>query len=167
MAPIRCTTTSSFQALEPKVARDQHLTIDSNTYDRSLTFTGGEHVVLGGTEEDDVLIAGLGDDTIWGDGGDDYIEGGHGINRLHCGTGYGGGGSGDILDLRGIDAIAGGGDSTFTFIGSIPFHALGQLRVTFANGTTIVEGNTTGDPAAELQIELAGHHNLIGSDFLL
>ncbi|MFO1171797.1 MAG: peroxidase family protein [Hyphomicrobiaceae bacterium] len=100
------------QALEPKVARDQHLTIDGNTYDRSLKFTGGEHVVLGGTEKNDVLIADLGDDTVWGDGGDDYIEGGHGINRLHGGTGddiiYGGGDPEFLHGDEGNDVIQGG-----------------------------------------------------------
>ena len=35
---------------------------------------GGEHVVLGGTNDDDVLIGDLGDDTIWGDGGNDYLS---------------------------------------------------------------------------------------------
>lgn len=102
----------TLQALEPKVARDLHLTVDGNTYDHSLKFTGGEHVVLGGTNDDDVLIGDLGDDTIWGDGGNDYIEGGHGINRLHGGEGddiiYGGGDPEFLHGDEGNDAINGG-----------------------------------------------------------
>ncbi len=35
------------------------------------------HVVLGGTDGDDIIIAErYGDDTVWGDGGNDRIEGG-------------------------------------------------------------------------------------------
>ena len=94
------------QALQPKVARNDVSTLDdvtrngsTYTYDTMLKFTGGEHVVLGGTDLDDVLIADLGDDTIWGEGGNDYIIGGHGINRLHGGDGS--------------DIIYGGADAEF------------------------------------------------------
>jgi chemotaxis protein histidine kinase CheA len=99
-------------ALEPKVARDLHLTVDGFTYDNSLKFVGGEHVVLGGTSGNDVLIADLGDDTLWGDGGDDLLIGGHGINRLHGGDGddiiFDGGDISFIHGEAGNDAISGG-----------------------------------------------------------
>ena len=61
-------------------------------------------VVLGGTEGNDMLIAGdSDDDTIWGDGGNDYIDGGYGNDQLR-------GGAGDdiIADLGGDDNIQGG-----------------------------------------------------------
>ena len=61
-------------------------------------------VVLGGTEGNDMLIAGdFDDDTIWGDGGNDYIDGGYGNDQLR-------GGAGDdiIADLGGDDNIQGG-----------------------------------------------------------
>jgi Ca2+-binding RTX toxin-like protein len=99
-------------ALEPKVARDLHLTVDGATYDNSLKFVGGEHVVLGGTSGNDVLIADLGDDTLWGDGGNDLLIGGHGINRLHGGDGddiiFDGGDISFIHGEAGNDAISGG-----------------------------------------------------------
>lgn len=62
-----------------------------------LMYQGGDHVVLGGTEEDDVLVAGEGDDTIWGRGGDDTIEGGYGVDHV-----YGGDGD-DIITNSGTD----------------------------------------------------------------
>jgi Ca2+-binding RTX toxin-like protein len=110
-------------ALEPKVSRNGDLVVDGNSYDNSLKFTGGEHVVLGGTEGNDVLIADLGDDTVWGDGGDDFIIGGHGINRLHGGEGddiiYGGGDAEFIHGEAGNDVIAAGnGVGDLIFAGS-------------------------------------------------
>jgi Ca2+-binding RTX toxin-like protein len=75
-----------------------------------LQYTGGEHVVLGGTNENDILIGGAGDDTIWGEGGDDRIEGGFGVDHLHGGDGD------DIItdsgtDIGASDVIKGeGGD---------------------------------------------------------
>ncbi|MFS0755110.1 peroxidase family protein [Noviherbaspirillum sp. 1P10PC] len=72
------------QALSPLVIRKD---LDSDGDSDYLQYTGNDHVVLGGTEEDDVLIAGGGDDTIWGDGGNDIIEAGYGVDRVHGGDG--------------------------------------------------------------------------------
>ena len=68
-----------------------------------LKYTGGDHVVLGGTEGNETLIAGIGDDTIWGDGGNDRIEGGAGVDQL-----IGGDGDDIITDINGDDNIKGG-----------------------------------------------------------
>jgi Ca2+-binding RTX toxin-like protein len=86
--------------LFPLVVRDNPNTAgpDSNY----IRYNGGGHVVLGGTDNADILIAGIGDDTIWGDGGNDRIEGGNGVDILN-------GGDGDdiITDLAGDDNIKG------------------------------------------------------------
>jgi len=70
---------------------------------RFLQYTGGDHVVLGGTTGDDTLIGGIGDDAIWGRKGNDRIEGGDGADLIE-------GGPGDdiITDLSGPDVIEGG-----------------------------------------------------------
>jgi Ca2+-binding RTX toxin-like protein len=85
----------------PLVERNNPATpgLDSNF----LQYTGEDHVVLGGTENNDVLISGLGDDTLWGDGGDDRLEGGDGADMLN-----GGDGNDIITDLGGVDNIKGG-----------------------------------------------------------
>lgn len=95
--------------LTPLVVRDNPTTAgpDSNY----LRYTGGDHVVLGGTNPgstvnpsgEDILIAGIGDDTVFGDGGDDLIEGGFGNDILN-------GGDGDdiIKDMGGDDNIKAG-----------------------------------------------------------
>lgn len=72
------------QGLSPLVIRKN---LDDDEQWEWLQYTGSDHVVLGGTKFDDVLIAGGGDDTIWGDDGDDYIEAGYGVDRAHGGAG--------------------------------------------------------------------------------
>ncbi|MBU1335926.1 MAG: heme peroxidase [Alphaproteobacteria bacterium] len=62
-----------------------------------LQYLGGEHVVLGGTDEDDVIVGGAGDDTLWGDGGNDTLEGGLGVDHIHGGEGD------DIITDSGTD----------------------------------------------------------------
>ncbi|WP_079202276.1 peroxidase family protein [Pseudomonas sp. CC6-YY-74] len=87
--------------LMPWVIRDNPATagLDSNY----LRYTGGEHVVLGGTAGNDILIGGIGDDTLYGDAGNDRLEGGHGNDEIQ-------GGAGDdiITDMGGDDLIKGG-----------------------------------------------------------
>jgi len=88
-------------ALRPLVIRNNPATAgpDSNY----LRYTGVEHVVLGGTAGNDILIGSEGDDAIWGDGGNDTIEGGAGVDMIN-------GGAGDdiIRDLGGDDNIKAG-----------------------------------------------------------
>ena len=66
---------------------DAPLTDGARDYDNLLKFNGGEHAVLGGTNDRDILIGGLGDDAIWGDDGDDLLIGGAGVNTLRGGRG--------------------------------------------------------------------------------
>ena len=88
--------------LVPLVIRDDLHTpgVDTNY----LRYTGDQHVVLGGTNNNDTLIASEGDDTIWGDGGNDRIEGGDGNDRIE-----GGDGNDIITDRGGDDVLKGNG----------------------------------------------------------
>ncbi len=98
-----------FGNINPLVIRDNPDTDgpDSNY----LEYTGGDHVVLGGTNPgnalnlsgNDILIGSIGDDTLWGDGGNDILEGGHGVDQL-----IGGDGNDIISDLGGDDNVKGG-----------------------------------------------------------
>lgn len=95
--------------LVPEVIRNNPSTPGGDT--NYLRYTGGEHVVLGGTDPgnafnpsgNDILIGGIGDDTLYGDGGDDNLEGGFGNDIIN-------GGDGDdiIRDMGGDDNIKGG-----------------------------------------------------------
>ncbi|MGH8347006.1 MAG: peroxidase family protein, partial [Pseudomonas sp.] len=83
------------------VFRDNPLTVGLDT--NYIKYTGDEHIVLGGTDNADILISSEGDDTVWGDGGNDRIDGGAGNDQLR-------GGAGDdiISDTGGDDNIQGG-----------------------------------------------------------
>ena len=56
-------------------------------YDNKLQFNGGEHAVLGGTDQRDILVGGLGDDALWGGDGNDLLIGGSGVNTFRGGAG--------------------------------------------------------------------------------
>jgi Ca2+-binding RTX toxin-like protein len=90
-------------AIQPKVIRRD---TDGDGVNDYVRFTGAEHVVLGGTDGNDILIGGKGDDTFWGDAGNDRMEGGEG-NDFH----FGGTGNDIITDEFGDDEIrSGAGD---------------------------------------------------------
>ncbi len=134
----------------PMVSRNDPSTAgpDSNY----LRYSGAGHVVLGGTENNDTLIAGIGDDTIWGDGGNDRIEGGNGFDILNGGDGddiitdlafddniKGNDGNDVIHSGNGIDLVIGGRGNDFINIGSESgeaFAGLGNDFVT-SDGTLI------------------------------
>jgi VCBS repeat-containing protein len=62
-----------------------------------IAYRGLDHVVINGTAEDDTIIAGGGDDAVWGHGGDDYLEAGYGVDKIHGGEGN------DIIVNAGTD----------------------------------------------------------------
>jgi Ca2+-binding RTX toxin-like protein len=69
---------------------------------RQVRFTGGEHIVMGGTAGNDNMRAGLGDDTLYGDEGNDTLEGGAGNDFV-----LGGAGDDILTDTFGDDQIKG------------------------------------------------------------
>ncbi len=87
------------QAIDPKVVREIGTvrTVGGNPVLDStgaqirdggmLKFSGGEHVVLGGTEGNDRLYGDKGIDTLWGDGGDDYLNAGMESDQVFGGDG--------------------------------------------------------------------------------
>ena len=74
-----------------------------NGDDNLLKFSGGEHVVLGGTEGRDFLYGDKGIDTLWGDGGDDYLNAGMESDQV-----FGGEGDDIIEDPFGDNFLRGG-----------------------------------------------------------
>src|SRR5262249_58686306 len=62
--------------IAPVVIRDNPATPGPDT--NYLQYTGENHVVLGGTAGNDVIISGIGDDTLYGDAGNDRLERGPG-----------------------------------------------------------------------------------------
>ncbi|HVF82662.1 MAG TPA: RTX toxin, partial [Sphingomicrobium sp.] len=71
---------------------------------------------------------------------------------------------GDRIDLRKIDAVAGGGDNAFTYIGGGAFTKVaGQLH--YVNG--LLEGDTNGDGVADFSVTLTGSPALVAGDLML
>jgi Ca2+-binding RTX toxin-like protein len=96
------------QIINPKVVRSysgaSQQIVDGVTHDVGgyLKFSGGEHVVLGGTEGNDTLIGDKGIDALWGDGGDDYLNAGSESDNV-----FGGEGDDVIEDPFGDDMLRG------------------------------------------------------------
>ncbi|MEM8632059.1 MAG: M10 family metallopeptidase C-terminal domain-containing protein [Pseudomonadota bacterium] len=168
----------------------------------TLKLSGGNDIVSGfggkdkilGRGGDDTLDGGESSDDIRGGGGNDFITGGTGRDILK-------GGSGidtfdfnavnesknkakkrdvikdfdkgtDRLDVSDIDAIDGGVDDGFVFIGKSKFsETAGELRFSFdkvnKKKVTIVEGDVDGDGVGDFEIELSGKINLPETDFIL
>ncbi|GJD74013.1 peroxidase family protein [Methylobacterium goesingense] len=117
------------QILDPKVVRaapGADVDGDGHADGGYLKFSGGEHVVLGGTEGNDSLIGDKGIDTLWGDGGDDYLNGGMESDQIFGGDGddviedpfgdefiRGGEGNDAISGGPGLDILFGGGGKDF------------------------------------------------------
>ncbi len=150
------------------------------------TFTGDGGVNnLDGSAGNDTLNGGGGVDTLLGGLGADVLTGGSDADLFAYNssadsgttdatrdiiTDFEGAGvvGGDLIDLADIDADTGvSGNQPFTFIGTNPFTAAGQLRYFTSSGNTFVEGNTSGVGVAEFQIRVNGLQNFIAGDFVL
>jgi Ca2+-binding RTX toxin-like protein len=155
----------------------------------TITGGGGSDSIAGGALAD-VLRGGGGADNLFGLGGDDRLIGGAGADTLRGGAGrdlfiYQSTGDSttaatdrisdfqkgvDRIDLRAIDAIAGGENDAFTFIGGAGFgNKAGELRVCQQAGSWFAAGDVDGDCAADLviRIDTPTPQLLTGSDFVL
>lgn len=126
-----------------------------------LKFNGGDHVVLGGTDNADILIGGLGDDTLWGDGGNDRLEGGAGNDIINGGEGddiitdsFGddnikGDGGNDVIQAgQGFDLILGGDGHDFVIGGEDPdetFAGRGNDFISAGEDANVVFGGDGND----------------------
>ena len=73
----------------------------------------------------------------------------------------------DIIDLSQLDAIAGGGDDAFNFVGSGPLQNAGDLRAFASGANTIIAGDVNGDQTADFHILLQGNIAITATDFNL
>eukprot|EP00105_Crassostrea_gigas_P038451 XP_019922599.1 PREDICTED: uncharacterized protein LOC109618702 [Crassostrea gigas] len=142
---------------------------------------GADNDRLEGQGDLDILDGGAGNDTIFGGGGRDTMTGGDGSDRFVFASGDTADSvtqadritdfdqaENDCLDLRSNDAVTGGGDDAFTFIGARAFSGTaGELRYQQAGGETRIFGDTDGDGAADFIVRLETNVNLGALDFLL
>ncbi|WGM38522.1 hypothetical protein [Caulobacter sp. NIBR1757] len=156
---------------------------------------GAGNDTLSGQDGADMLKGGLGNDSLFGGDGDDVLIGGEGRDIMQGNFGADtfvftsladsvvGAGRDvvadftrgterlgpDLIDLRQIDAVTGGSDDAFAFVGASAFSGVaGQLRVFTQNATTmVIEGDVNGDGVADFQIGVSTGLTLQASDFLL
>lgn len=176
--------------------------------DRLLGGAGDDN--LDGGREADVLYGGAGQDYVFGNAHNDRVDGGAGDDRLSGGHGddvlIGGSGrdvlignvgadifvffegdtgsttgeadrivdfrhhEGDTIHLARIDAIEGGNDDAFTFIGDAAFsNTAGELRYAYdaVSNSTFVSGDTDGDGLADFLISVIGQIDFVQTDFIL
>lgn len=169
--------------------------VERLTYTGTASFEGtgnGLANILTGGGADDRLYGLDGADILYGKGGDDVLSGGLGRDVLYGGEGadtfvfadlaeFNGTTTvladrimdfsqleGDRIDLSAIDAIAGGTDDAFTFIGTAAFgHQAGELHYQAKGGYALVSGDVDGDGVADFLLMLAGSPALTGADFVL
>jgi Ca2+-binding RTX toxin-like protein len=169
------------------VAAGATMTIQANSLasDEVLSFNGsaeldGHFAIFSGNGADSIIGGALGD-TISGRGGADNLTGGGGndiflYTNLFDSTAAARDHildftSGDTIDLSRLDAITGGANNAFSFIGSGAFtNSAGQLRaVNSAGNDWLVEGDVNGDGVADIAIlvTVADAHVLGAGDFVL
>ena len=134
------------------------------------TLNGGDgNDTLNGDNGNDVLNGGAGNDTMSGANGNDRLNGGAGNDLMSGASGkdifafseIGGADrivdfkrGDDKIDLSAIDAVSGGADNAFSFIGSSAFSgAAGQLRSYSQSGNNFVAGDVNGDGLADFTIQ--------------
>ena len=143
-----------------KVARNDPGTLGADP--NYLRFTGGEHIVVGGTNNDDTIITDFGDDGIWGDAGNDRIESGAGVDLVNGGAGddiiTDSGDTGDFLkgdegndviaNSNGIDVLMGGKGKDAIFVGvddTEVFGGEGDDFILGGEGVDLLMGNEGDD----------------------
>ena len=159
-----------------------------NNLANSIIAQGGNDV-LSGMDGDDIIYGRGGNDTLLGGAGYDKLFGGTGADVLTGGAGGArfsfqgvsdsvtgavdritdfNGAQGDRIDLVLIDAVAGGSDNNFAWIGTAAFgNVAGQLRYEVVGGNRIVSGDVDGDGVADFVLQVDGAGVLTASDFLL
>jgi len=142
--------------------------------------------IIDGAGGDDEISGDSGHDTIYGGAGNDRIVGGMGNDTIYGGSGrdtlWGCPGAdvfayasvsdspvsardsikdfdfADVINLSAIDAVAGGADDAFTFIGAGNFTGVaGQLHYVVTGISSVrVAGDVNGDAVADFAIDVVG-----------
>ena len=160
-----------------------------------IRINSNEHFVVGGTENDDVIVSGGGDDAIWGKGGNDRIEAGYGVDKVFGGEGddiitnagtdigeadflhgnegndviHGGSGLSLLFGNQGNDFIITGPDGKEAFGGTGDDFILGGSGGDFLlgnEGNDWIEGGQRFDTLAGENSELFFNSSIIGHDVL-
>ncbi|MBD2748014.1 cadherin-like domain-containing protein [Microvirga sp. BT688] len=168
---------------------------DKTTVASYIRVNSNEHFVIGGTENNDQIVSGGGDDAIWGKGGNDTIEAGYGVDKVFGGEGddiitnagtdigeadflhgnegndviHGGSGLSLLFGNQGNDFISTGPDGKEAFGGTGNDFILGGSGGDFLlgnEGDDWLEGGQRFDTLAGENSELFFNSTIIGHDVL-
>lgn len=188
-------TLQAFSRLVERRDATGNLINDAVTDAAYIRINSNEHFTVGGTENNDTIISGGGDDAIWGRGGDDRIEAGYGVDKVFGGTGddiitnagtdigeadflhgnegndviHGGSGLALIFGNQGNDFIVTGPDGKEAFGGTGDDFILGGSGGDFLlgnEGNDWIEGGQRFDTLAGENSELFFNSTIIGHDVL-
>ena len=139
-----------------------------NALDNVITGNSGANTLRGGAGAD-TLAGGLGRDTYFGGTGDDVFkfnqvaDSGLGAARRDVIADFS---DGDLIDLSGIDAVAGNASNdAFTLLDAAPTAGSANGVLWFSKG--VLYGSTDADTAAEFEIALTGVSSVSADDFVL
>lgn len=150
--------------------------------DNDMLFGGDDNSLdrLTGAAGDDMLDGGGGRDILRGDSisGSVITTGGNDVFDFNDVNDSLAGGLRDIIrdfiqgedmiDLSDIDAIMGGPNNAFNFVGTSAFTGTaGEMRYQFGGRNTIISMDVDGDGIADMQIQLNGNIDLLANDFVL
>jgi Ca2+-binding RTX toxin-like protein len=151
-------------------------TLDAGVGNDEASGGNGADLIAGG-DGNDTINGGDGDDTIDGGAGKDIVTGGLGADRFAFKPGDPVSGDkiadfshaeGDLVDLSQIDAVSGGADDPFNFIGAGAFsHVAGQLHYLVTTTGVTVQGDTNGDGKEDFSIAIDNVGSLVTGDFVL
>ncbi len=145
--------------------------LTGNALANTLSGGGGADMVSGG-DGADMLIGGAQADTLYGGKGadafvfsavaDSTVSGFDTIKDFEKGL--------DVINLSKIDAVLGGTDNAFRFIGTQAFSSGGgevRCQQIGASGTTLIEVRLAGSVTDDMQIVLTGLFDLTAASFVL
>ncbi|MCW1382529.1 choice-of-anchor L domain-containing protein [Novosphingobium sp. KCTC 2891] len=151
--------------------------LTGNTAANRIDGGAGADSIDGGSGND-ALLGGAGADTLVGGAGADSLTGGAGADlfvfKATSESGVTANDAildfsrtdGDRIDLRLIDAVAGGKDNAFAFVSAFT-HVAGQLAASVSGDHYLVQGDLNGDAVADFAIAVWSTAPLGAADFVL
>ncbi|MCE3288649.1 MAG: hypothetical protein K0R83_661 [Caulobacter sp.] len=145
-----------------------HNSVYGNGLSNNIQGNSGENLLQGqagvdtinGNDGDDGIVGGVGGDQLRGGlGQDDFYVFQESLGRPSLETDYihdFSTAEGDLIDLSFIDAIAGGADDAFTYVGTTFGKQAGEMTLTFAGSVTTLKLDQNGDGKADYQLRING-----------
>ncbi|MCE3290967.1 MAG: hypothetical protein K0R83_2979 [Caulobacter sp.] len=145
-----------------------HNSVYGNALANNIQGNSGENLLQGqagvdtinGNDGDDVIVGGIGNDLLrGGTGQDDFYVFQESVARptLETDQIYDfSTAEGDLINLSQVDAIAGGSDDAFSYVGTTFTKHAGEMTLSFASGITTLKLDVNGDGKVDYQMKING-----------